>query len=93
MKAFLKIDKLKSSVAPKITYLITFLDNNRKLVVYTGVNINELYRYLEMVVAPTTLTTSGLRSHHFGPSYYTNNGTETLQPVIVALFIRQNSIC
>ena len=59
--------------------LITFLDNNGKSAVYTGGNIRGLYRYLEMIGSPTTLTTSGQRSHNFGPSYSTNNDTATLQ--------------
>ena len=71
-----------------MTYLTKFLDNNVKLAVYTGVNIHGLYCYLEIIGAPTTLTTSGHRSHHFGPSYYTNNDTETLQPVIEYLQVR-----
>ena len=49
MKELEKIDELKSCIAPKMTYLITFLDNNRKYAVYTGVNIHELYRYLEII--------------------------------------------
>ena len=49
-----------------MTYLIKSLDNNRKSAVYTGGNIHELYRYLEMIGSPTTLTTLGQRYHHFG---------------------------
>ena len=45
-----------------------------------------------MVRAPTTLTTSGQISHHFGPSSSTNNDTATLLTVIAALFMRQKSI-
>ena len=40
------------------------------------------------MVSPTTFTTSGQRSHHFVPSYSTNNGTATLHPVIADLSIR-----
>ena len=46
-----------------------------------------------MIGSPTTLTTSGQRSHYFIPSYSINNDAETLQPVITDLRTRQNSIC
>ena len=36
MKEFSKSDKLRSFIAPKMTYLITFIDNNRKYTLYTG---------------------------------------------------------
>ena len=39
-------DKLKSFIVTNITYHITFLENNVKLAVYTGVNIHVLYSYL-----------------------------------------------
>ena len=84
-KALSNSDKLKAFIAPKITYFITFLNNNGKLAIYTGVNIHGLYCYLYMVVAPTTLTASGQRSRHFVTSSYTNNDTETLQTVIADL--------
>ena len=58
-KALSKSDKLRSFIEPKMTDLITFLDNNGKYAVYTGGEIHEIYRYLEMNGAPTTLTTSG----------------------------------
>ena len=93
MKAWSKRDKLKSCIAPKMTYLITFLDNNRKYAVYTGVNIHELYRYLEIIGSPTIFSTSGQQYRHFGPSYYINSDTETFQSVISALRIIQKSIC
>ena len=73
-------------------YPIKLLDNNWKYDVYTGVNILELYHYLEIIGAPTTLTTSSQSSHHFGPSYYTKNYTKYLQTVIAALLKRQKSI-
>ena len=81
-------DKLKAFIAPKMTDLITFLDKNGKYAVYTGGNINGIYRYLEIIGYPTTLTTSGKRSHHFGTSYAINNDTSTLQTVIADLRIR-----
>ena len=40
-----------------------------------------------------TLTTPGQRSHHFVPSYCSNNDAATLQPVIAALRMRQKMIC
>ena len=51
-----------------ITDLITFLDNNVKSTVYTGINIHGLYIYLEIIGSPTTLTPSGQKSHRLGPS-------------------------
>ena len=75
-----------------MTDLITFIENNGKSAVYTGVNIHEIYFYLEMIGAPNTLTISGQRSHHFGPSSSTKNDTENLQTFITALLIIQRSI-
>ena len=46
-----------------------------------------------MIGAPTTLTTPGQSSHHFGHSYSRNNDAATLQTVIPALRMRQKSIC
>ena len=93
MKSLTNIDKLRAFIAPKMTDLITFLDNNGKSAVYTGGDIHGIYYYLDMIVAPTTLTTSGQRSHHFCPSYSSNNDAETLHPVIAALCMRQKIIC
>ena len=59
MKALPKSDKLKQCIAPNMTDLITFLDNNGKLSIYIGRNIHGLYHYLEIIGSPTTLTTSG----------------------------------
>ena len=67
MKALTKSDKLKAFIAPKMKNLITFIYKNGKSDVYDGGDINGIYRYLEVIVAPTTLTTSYHRSHHFGP--------------------------
>ena len=67
-----------------MTYLITFLDNNRKYAIYKGENIHGLYCYLEMIGSPNIFTNSGQRSHNFGTSSSTNNDTETLHPVISA---------
>ena len=76
-----------------MTYLITFLDNNVKSTVSTGGNIRVLYSYQYYIGDPTTMTTSGQRSHNFGPSYFIKNYTESLQPVIAALHMRQKIIC
>ena len=73
--------------------IITFLDNNGKLAVYTGINIHGIYSYLEIIVSPTILTTSGQSSCHFRPSYSTNYDTETTHSVIAAILVRQNLIC
>ena len=82
MKVFSKSDKPKELIALNMTDLITSLENNKKYAVWTGGNINGIYRYLEMIGDPTTFTTTGQRYHHFGPSYYINNDTVSLQPVI-----------
>ena len=66
MKALTKSEKLKSFIAPKMTDLITFTDKNGKSAVYDGGDIHGIYRYLEMIGAPTTFTTSGRCSRHFG---------------------------
>ena len=57
MKALQKSDKLRAFIAPKMTDLITLLENNGKYAVYEGWDIHGIYRYLEMIGAPTTLTT------------------------------------
>ena len=87
-KALTKSEKLRTFIAPNMTDIITFLDKNGKSVVYMGGEIQGIYRYLEVIGATTTLTTSGQRSHHFGPSYSSNNDAENLQPIIVALLMR-----
>ena len=93
MKALTKSEKLKAFIAPKMTDLITFPDKNGKSAVYEGGDIHGIYRYLEMIGDPTTLNTSGHRSHHLGPSSSSNNDATTLQPVILDLRTRQKSIC
>ena len=67
MKALSKSDKLRAFIVPNMTDIITFLDNKGNYDVYTGGDIHGIYIYLEMSGAPTTLTTSGHRSHHFSP--------------------------
>ena len=93
MKIFSKSDKIKAFIVPKMIDLITFLVNNIKSAVYTGGNINGLYFDLEMIGSPTTLTTSGQRSHHFGYSYSIKNDKEYIHPVITALRTRKKNIC
>ena len=78
---------------PKMIDLITFLDSNGKLAVYTGGNINGLYLYLGMIGYPTTSTTSGHRYHHLGPLYSTNNDTYNLQTVIASICVWKNIVC
>ena len=84
-KALSNSDKLRAFIATKMTDIITFLDNNGKYAVYTGWYIHGIYLYLDMIGDPTTLTTSGQRSHNFGPSSSSNNNAETLQLVSAAL--------
>ena len=93
MKSLSKIDKLEAFIATNIIYLITFLDNNGKYSVYIGGNIRGIYFFLEIIGSPKTFTTSGQRSHHFGLSFYINNDTEYLHPVIAALRMRHKIIC
>ena len=93
MKALPNSEKLRYLIAQNMTDIITFLDKNGKYGVYIGRDIHGIYRYLEIIESPTTLTTSGQRFHHFGPSYSSNNHAETLLPVIAALLMRQKSIC
>ena len=82
MKALSNINKLKAFVATKMIDIIKFLEKNSKSAVYIGGYINGLIRYLGIILSPTTLTTSGQRSRHFGPSHFTNNEKLTLQLVI-----------
>ena len=93
MKAFSNSDKLRAFIAPKMTDIITFLDNSGKYAVYKGGDIHGIYSYLEIIGGPTTFTTSGKRSCRFSPSSSINNYTSSLQTVIVALRTRQKSIC
>ena len=85
-------DKIRAFIALKIIYLIIFFEDNGKCSVYTGGDIHGIYRYLETIGAPTTLTTSGQRSHHLSPSSSITNDAATLQPVIAALLTIQKSI-
>ena len=93
MKAFSNRDKLKEFIAPNMTYLITFPDNNVKSASYTRGNINGIYFYLEMIEFPITLTTSGQQSHHLVPLYSINNDTSSLHTVITDIRMKQKFIC
>ena len=75
-----------------MTDLTTLLENNGKYAVSTGRNIHGLYHYIQLIESPTTLTTSGQLSYHFGPSSYTNTDTSTIQQVIAALRVGQKII-
>ena len=68
MKELSTRDKDKALIVPNMTYLIKFLDKDGKSAVYTGGKNHGLYRYLDMIGSPTTLTTSVQRSHHSGTS-------------------------
>ena len=46
MKALSKSEKTKEFIAPNMTDIITFLDNNGKSAVYIGGNIRGIYCYL-----------------------------------------------
>ena len=76
-----------------MTDIITFIDKNVKYDVDTRGYIHGIYRYLEIIGAPPTLTNSCQHSHHLGPSSSIKNDAVTLQPVIAALCMRQKSIC
>ena len=67
---------------------ITILpDNNGKLAIYTWDNIYGLYCYLEIIRAPTNLTSLGQISHNFDPGSSTKNDTANLKPIIEALCV------
>ena len=57
MEALTKSKRLRAFIAPKMTDLITLLEKNGKYDVYTGGDIHGIYRYIEMIGDPTTLTT------------------------------------
>ena len=59
IKALSNRYKLKAFIAPKMTDIIILPENNKKWSIYTGGNIHGLYRYLKIIGAPTTLTTTG----------------------------------
>ena len=92
-KALINSKKIRAPIAPNIIDFINFLGNNRKSAVYTGGDIRGIYRYLDMIGAPSTLNTSSQRYRNLGPSSFINNDAETLQPLISALRMRQKGIC
>ena len=77
-KEFSKSDKLIALITPKMTYLITLLEKNRKYAIYTGGDIHGIYRYLEMIGVTKTLAALCQRYHSFRPSSYINNYAATL---------------
>ena len=81
MKALSNIDKLKAFIGPKITDIITLLNNNIKYDVYTGGDINGIYCYLEMIGSPTTFANSVHFSHHLGPLISINNDISSLRTI------------
>ena len=83
MKELPKSEKLKLFIAPKITYLITFLDNNGNASIYKGRNIHYLLRYPEIIGYPNNLNSSSRRYHCFGNSK--KNDTTSLQYIVEAL--------
>ena len=68
--------------------LVRFLYNNRNFAVYTGGNTRGIYCYIDIIGGPKTLTTSGQRSHSFGPSYDFSKDIKYIQPVIADLRMR-----
>ena len=88
-----KSDQIIAFVAPKMTDLITFLNNNGKSDVYTGGDIHRIYHYLELNEYPETFTTPFQCSRHFSPLYSINNDAETIMPVISDLRMTQKIIC
>ena len=76
-----------------MTDIITLLDNNGKYAVHTGGNIHGIFRYLEMIGSPTTLTTSGQRSYYFGPQSSINNDKLYIQESIASIPMIQKSVC
>ena len=93
MKSLSYSNKTKAFIAPKIIDIITFIDNNGKSAVYKGGNIDGIYRYLDMIEYPKSLTPSVQRSCNFGPSSFIKNDTASIQPVIADLHMIQKSIC
>ena len=93
MKPLSNSDKLRAFIAPNMADIIKFIDKNGKCSVYTGGYIHGIYRYLDMIGAPTTLTNSGQRSNNFSPSSSIKNDTVSVQPVIADLRIIHKSIC
>ena len=75
-----------------MTYKIILLNNNVKLAIYTGKKIHVLYRYIEIILSPNSLTSLGQRSRHVGTLSYIQNDTETIQPVIEAMRVWKNII-
>ena len=84
---------MRDLIAPKMKNLTTFLDNNWKYAFYIGGDINWIYCYLDIIGAPTILTTSGQHYHHTSPSSSINNDTTSIQTVIAVLCTIHKRIC
>ena len=67
MKALTKSEKLRAFIASRMKDFINSPEKNGKHAVYTRGDIHGIYRYLDMIGSPTTLTTSGHFLHNFGP--------------------------
>ena len=93
MEELSKSDKIRAFIATNMTDLITFIENNGKYSVYKGGDIHVIYRYLDIIGAPTTMNNSGQRSHNLSPSFSSNKYAENLHPAIAALRMKQKSIC
>ena len=93
MNALTKSQKTRAFITQNMTDLITFPDKNVKSAVSSGGYINGIYRYIKMIVSPTTFTPSVQRSNRFCVSSSSNNDAATLQLVIAALCMRQKIIC
>ena len=76
-----------------MTYIISFLDNNGKLDIYTGGGIHGLYHYLEIIGSTSNLTSSDHIYSYFGTTSSTNNDIANLRPVVSDLHVWQNIVC
>ena len=86
-KSLSKSDKLKVFIAPNMKYLIILIENNGKLAICTGGNIHVIYHYLDIIGAPTNLTSFGHRYHPYINSSSTKNNKASPQTFIAALCI------
>ena len=75
-----------------MTELMTLPENNAKPAIYIGGNIHGIYHYIYIIGEPNNLNYSIDRSHTFGTSYSIKNDTSSLQPLSVALRVRNKII-
>ena len=72
-----------------MTYLITYFDHYGKYAYYSGIDIHDLYCYLDVLEYPTKLTYSDQNSH----SFYLKTNTESVsQHTFIATLIDRKSI-